>query len=210
MPKSFNIRDFTSKASTRGILSPSKFNVTITTPQALSELDPTFAGNLSNELSFWCTSSSIPGISVDVTEVRRYGGVGISQKKPYSVSFAPIKMSVVASADSATWMFFKWWFQTIFNFDMSNKTTLNYGNGNQDVYENSYTNDYAVEMAIRNYDNVGNSSTIVKLRQAFPIGMSNLEFDWSTNGLVSFNVVVTYTDFKVEQSDVSGLITTLT
>lgn len=107
-------------------------------------------------------------------------------------------------------MFFKWWFQTIFNFDMSNKTTLNYGNGNQDVYENSYTNDYAVEMAIRNYDNVGNSSTIVKFRQAFPIGMSNLEFDWSTNGLVSFNVVVTYTDFKVEQSDVSGLITTLT
>jgi hypothetical protein len=216
----FNIASFDAAMTKKGLLKPNKFLVHITPPVHMlsnflindhfstpSMRTETMNGiQQMNDLQFWAEGASIPGILAMNQDVNRYS-YGTTEKKPFRAVFNDISLVIIADARMDNWRFFSKWFSLVINHDMSdgdilsNKQPFPATNPPQSAYELSYKEDYQSTVVIHVFDDAGNESINITLRNAWPIFMGDIQLNWGENGhFMRIPVSITFNDWYINGS----------
>lgn len=166
-----NISNF--RAALQGDLArPNLFEVTLIFPLLLGE---TYA---SRQVSLLCTSASLPGRSIGTLGVFYFGR---EIKLAGNTTFADWTITVLNDEDFAIRNAFERW-QSGINTHVSNLRTL----GNN-------PNFYQADIQIVQYGKLGNGLKGYNLVGAFPVDVSPIDVDWSTNDTAeNFTVTLAY------------------
>ena len=187
----FNIQDFRSKITEYH--RSSNFHMLLNQPPGL-QANLEGATDTLGKLHYLIESSTIPGIELATDEIRRYG-FGAFQRKPYVPVFEPITAIVRSDADGSAYDFFQAWIKMIINYD-TQKGIDSAGRNGHKPYEISYKSDYAVDADIVSYDDSGNESIRVTMKEFFPIYLGDISMGWDNgNSIVKFPMKFTYTDW---------------
>ncbi len=198
MAEGFNVNSFRAEVNRyNGILKNNKFLVRMYAPQGLAA---TTLANTVRSLEFWCESSNIPGVSLNTTEVRRYG-YGNIEKKPYVSQNNDVTMSFFGDAQGIVWSYFQQWMRLIVNYDMRNGILGNTGIlRNQAPFELAYKEQYGVDIHLYVFDDAGKVAIHVVLREAYPIFVGDIQLNWGdTNSLMRIPVTFTVYDWYNER-----------
>jgi hypothetical protein len=168
-----SIAEFKSKF-TNELARPSRFDVFIPIPNAVSTLID------SSVLSFRCESADLPGRALATTTQKIYGP---EQKFPYQTTYNDINMTFICTENMIEKVFFDQWLNTI-------NPNIGYG------YDFRYKEDYASDIKIRQYDIQNEISYQVALYKAFPIGVNDLQLDWSSDGYHKLTVTFAYNEWQ--------------
>lgn len=207
---SFNIENFKSALSAvGGIIKPNKFMVSLFPPSGIQSNISTTA---TRNLQFFCTGANLPGIELTTYDNRRYG-YGVSLKKPWNGSFSPVRLNILLDASSYEWLFFKQWISLIFNFDLEKGINTNNqpivlnadAAGDADIsfkpYEVEYKDNYATDVVITSFRETGEPVINTVLRDAFPVGLSDIKLDWSEkDSHAQFSIYLTFTDWYISKT----------
>lgn len=178
----FNLADFKSYLSKTGTLPTNRFAVEIPVPKVLFGAEVVVNNwrrpmpGFSEDLQFRAESITAPGVTLDMTNVNRYG-IGPIQKFPFNANFTPVSITFLADKDSLVWIFFYNWLNNIFSYSYDD------ANPNADFlrYRANYMVDYVVDPKINVYDYDGVLSTTIQLIDAYPISMNEVNLSWSDN-----------------------------
>jgi hypothetical protein len=177
---SFNINTFKSETFRKGEFQrASKFEVTITPPTSLN------ANGYERTLTYRCESVVFPGISTATHQVHRYG-YGPYEKKPYNSIYTDVNMTVLGDEKGAAWGFFKRWNDLVFNSGAGDSPVAG-------AFEVGYKDQYRGGVVITTFDNKGEKSNAVELKEAYPIFVGDMRFDWgATNQIIKIPVTITF------------------
>lgn len=183
----------------KAIQKPNKFMVHITPPPSmLSNFTVNDAMSTSamrneqmngiammNDLQFWAEGTSIPGVLAMSQDVNRYS-YGTTEKKPFRAVFNELNLVVLADARMDNWRFFHRWFALVINHDMSDGDVLSDKQHSQlalpqSAYELSYKEDYQSLITMHMFDDAGNESMNITLRNAWPCFMGDIHMSWGEN-----------------------------
>jgi hypothetical protein len=197
MPAGFNIAQFSSYINETGVLKTDKYLTRFTLPSAMARNINAF--NTIRRLEFWCESSKIPGVQLNLHDVRRYG-YGITEKKPTNAVFSDIPFLFIGDGNGEIWEFFHQWISLVNNFDLrdgiSGTTTAT---TTQSPMELAYKYEYAVDMDVIAFDETGQEKIHIKLRDAFPFAIAPIDLAWaSRNEIMKIPVIFTFTDWYNE------------
>jgi hypothetical protein len=185
---SFDITKFQSNIVQKGTMKTNHFEVRITPPKVLNNLD-------SELLSFRAESARIPGVTLDSTD-NRIQGYDPRQKFATNIHFSDVSVSFIETADLAIYKTFTKWINGIFNFDS--------GVSVKPTYSVAYKDDYAVTVQILIYNAQNNLLSIVNLIDAFPLAVSDSRLDWSEhNQILKTNVTFAYSRIQIDSSGVN-------
>jgi len=165
------ISDF--KASFRTELArPSRFDVFIPIPSSLST---SFESRL---FTFRCESADLPGRALATSTQKIYGP---EEKFPYQTTYNDINMTFICTENMIEKVFFDRWLNTI--------------NPNSS-YDMVYKNTYASDIKVRQYGIEKEITYQVVLYKAFPIGVNDLQLDWSSDGYHKLTVTFAYKEWQ--------------
>jgi T4-like virus tail tube protein gp19 len=155
----------------------SRFQVYIPTPSTV------LAG--SYDLLYRCEIAQLPGRNFSTMEQKTYGPV---EKFPYWTNYNDIDLTFIVDDTMLIKNAFDEWMETI------NPSTGKDADGNSVRNFNfNYKSDYAVDIIIVQYDIQGKLSYQVRLRDAFPINVNQLDLDWSSDSFHKLTVTFAYT-----------------
>lgn len=155
---------------------PSRFKVKITLPPYLATKGITD----SRQLSLRCENAQLPGRSIATGDLRIYGP---TEKFPYQSTYEDMTLTFIVGNSMVEKTLFNEW--------------LDYINPTQN-WNFEYKKNYACEIVITQYDLSNNEVHSVKLIDAFPISVSQLDLDWSNdNAYHKLNVTFAYTYWEV-------------
>jgi hypothetical protein len=127
-----------------------------------------------------CENTDFPGLGV-MTFDRRY--YGLTRKLPYGTVYPPIAMSFYCSQDHRERKFFEEWYNQIID-----RTSQNV----------AFYDDYISTIQIFNYDNSGIEALYGELYEAYPIGISSLNFSYSNeSSIIRFSVDFAYKQYQI-------------
>ena len=125
---SFNVQNFLSRVNEAGgLVQNNKFQLLITPPpifQSSTNYNEEIKANLtdgSRTLEYFCSSATIPGVTLTTHEIRRYG-YGPTEKRPYAVSFTDATFNIYFDSKRKNYDFFQTWISTIMDYDVNNST----------------------------------------------------------------------------------------
>ena len=145
-----------------------------------------------------------PGVQVMTSGVRRYG-VGPVEKKPFTANFNDINVSFIGDSQGVVHQFFYAWLNGIVRFDATPGGDSNIDQFNKMPFEVEYKTDYGTTIDIIMYDEVQELIGTVRLHNAFPTAVGEIQRDWAgVNDLVRINVAFTYSHWSYE-GDILGL-----
>ena len=178
----FNIDEFISTtARNGGFLKKNRFVVRFNPPTALMGRSIGGAGvhDINRTLEFYADSASIPGISLQTSEMRRQG-IGNLEKTVYGAAFTDCDVRFLIDQKTKNWNFFRSWMETIYKFDMSKGTE----------FELEYKDAFCTTLTIFVYSEINpNSPSItIELIDAFPVSISDIGLDWGSSDLMKLNV----------------------
>ena len=184
----FNIENFKAEQSKRnGVLRNNKFRVRPNPPPVLANSD------LSRSLEFWCAGVQIPGYQLMTHDVRRYT-YGTNEARPFAPNFEPIQLLFYADGNDDILDFWHSWMSYIIPHDMSN------GINNNGAYLLRYKDEYAVDMSITYFNELGEELKTITVRGAFPININSIPLSWmEQNSFVNFTVFIDYLDWFIER-----------
>lgn len=163
----FNIANFSSHISKLGTLQTNKFIVRLKSPLMFGPL------TVNRVYEYRASSVRIPGVNLDTQNVFRYG-IGPQQKFPTNVNFSDIDITFLDTADNALWKHFSDWMNGIFDYTGA-------AGGRRATYGVEYKKYYETEVQIFVFDNDGNVSNVVVLKEAFPSSLNDVSMSWSEN-----------------------------
>jgi hypothetical protein len=172
-----SIEDFLSSFTT-DLARPNRFDVTIVTPTLLL----TNSG-YAERLNFRCENAELPGRTFMTHDQKIYGP---TEKFPYQNSYNDLNLTFIVSDD----MFERQFFDNWMNF-ISSTNDFNF----------KYKVDYCTDMAIVQYNVMGDPTYAVKLIDAYPIGINQLDLDWASDGHHKLTVVFAYTNWENVTTD---------
>jgi hypothetical protein len=170
---------------------PKLFDVKIFVPVGLSNYfnkERQALVGVDKTLSLRCESTNIPGRTFATTE-QKFGS-NPTEKHAYHTTYNDIDMTfiVTESHNRGTFssklpekQFFDEWMNLI------NPTT---------TYDFLYKKDYVGSIFINQLDTSNNEIFSVKLIDAFPISVNQLDLDWSSDGYHKLNVTFAYTRWQ--------------
>lgn len=179
----FNIDIFKSRlAKGGGLLKNNKFLVRIPPPSILANRSIGGVSSFSTNqiLEFHAERTSIPGIALQASEVRRQG-IGNLEKTPFSAAFTDCDVSFTIDQKSTIWNFFRTWMDAIYNYNTQS------GNG---LYELGYKNEYATTVTIFVYNEISPQTPVIQIEliDSFPVSISDIPLQWSGAEHVTLNV----------------------
>jgi hypothetical protein len=121
---------------------------------------------------FRCETAELPGKSFMTHDQKIYGP---TQKFPYQHQYNDMNLTFIVSDDMGEKVFFDNWMNSIASLSS---------------YDFNYKNTYARDVLIRQYSLSDKISLSVKLNQAYPIAINQLDLDWSSDG--HHKLVVTF------------------
>jgi hypothetical protein len=179
MPAS--ITEFKSSFST-DVARPNKFEVEIPIPIGMIP----YLGT-QRRLRLRCETADLPGRSLATTGLKVYN---IEEKFPYMTTYPDITMTFIVSDDMKEKKFFDAWINWI----------------NPSVHYNmKYKNDYAVNVRINQYSVTNKATYSVDLQDAFPVGINDLNLDWSSDGYHKLSVTFAYTQWRNNSLEALGM-----
>jgi hypothetical protein len=194
----FSIDEFRSTLSKNGgLLKSNRFAVRIPTPTILQGRS---IGNVNTAqsnriLEFYAESVSVPGLSLQTTEMRRQG-VGNIEKIPYGAGFTDCNITFRIDQKAQMWNLFQAWMDTIYNYNLSKGTN----------FELAYKDEYVTTLTIFVYNEVNSSYPImiVDLVDAFPVSISDISLNWGTNDFMRLNVRFNFLSWNERNVGISG------
>lgn len=205
----FNITDIIGSIKQDGVLKSSKFDVTIYPTfyhraTGVKEFDP-------SELTLRCIAASIPGITINTTDFKLYGGMP-NLKIPISRTTNDLRLTFLTRSDSKDRYFFESWINLISNF--SSNTIAYYDDIKSDIVitiydENIKTRTFNVTAGIVGTDlgpgtNQGTTTLDntnayqVKVLNAIPINIDDIDISWAdSDKLIEYTVIFSYEQLLV-------------
>lgn len=204
MGAGFNVSRFKSKLEEYGVIKTSKFLVRIPSPprfRASYGQQSILLNKASRDMEFWCEGAKMPGIGLNVHDIWRYG-YGAMEKRPYAPIFTDILLTFIGDGKGIIWSFFQQWIQLIANYSMASNETVMSNSGiiiNQRPYELAYKEDYAVDISIIVFDDMGTEIFNIVLREAYPTLLEDIQLSWNNNNeIMRIPVNLTFRDFHNE------------
>jgi hypothetical protein len=147
------------------------------------------------DLSFLCDAVSVPGIAYQSDDIRS-SGYGNIEKRPYATIYNDVTLNFFCDNDGVVVDFMHKWLQSVFNFNDASKagSTTSKGLGPNTF---AYPKDYFGTIEIIQYfdeDEDKQEVFSVKLEEAYPISMGDIQLDWNNQDtLTKIAVTFTYT-----------------
>lgn len=126
------------------------------------------------EFVFRCESAELPGKTFMTHDQKIYGP---TQKFPYQHQYNDINLTFIVSDNMGEKVFFDRWMNDISSIES---------------YDFNYKKDYAKEVYIHQYRLNDKKSLSIRLDQAYPIGINQLDLDWSSDGHHKLVVTLAY------------------
>lgn len=197
----FNVSEYKSYLTKTGTLPTNRFYVEIPVPRVLFNSEvvvnntrrsmPAFG----KDMSFRAESIRAPGVSLNISNVNRYG-IGPIQKFPYNANFTDTSITFLADKESLVWIFFYNWLNNIFSYSHDDSPSADYLR-----YRSNYMVDYAVDTKIHVYDYDGKLSTSVELIDSYPISMNDINLSWGDNNqLMKVTVTFAFRHWRITTS----------
>ena len=139
-----------------------------------------------------------PGIQIATSNVRRYG-VGPTEKKPFTSVTNDVNISFIGDSGGVIHQFFYTWLNGVVG-----SYSLPSGGGQLDIFNKSpfeveYKDNYKTVIDIITYDEIQNYAGMVRLHNAFPIALGEIQRDWAgVNDLVRVPVTFAYSHWTYE------------
>lgn len=163
----FNIREFIGNVNRFGTLPTNSYEVVITRPNLL------LGESVGSRLQYRAESCSIPGVTLDTTDVRRWG-IGPREKFGTNVSFSDISITFIEEDENNIHKYLYKWMNSIFKFAGRNDNST-------PSYYSEYKEDYATTMLIKVFNKSQELSETVELQEVFPTGLSEISLGWADN-----------------------------
>lgn len=161
------------KTSFRKDLSrPNRFDVYMFPPPGLNSLYPV------SEMLYRCENAQLPGRTFATADQRTYGPI---EKYPYLTTYNDLDLTFIVSGDMDEKYFFDDWFEYI-----NPKTSNNFG----------YKEDYSTDLLINQYDLSNRLTYSVRVIQAYPMSINQMDLDWSSDGYHKLMVTFAYTRWE--------------
>ena len=162
------ISEFLASFST-DLAKPSRFEVVISLPTTVAGQDTP-----SKILMLTCENANLPGRTFATMEQKNYGPV---QKYPYLSTYTDMDLTFIVTGNMVAKYVFERWMQYInhsfdFNFE--------------------YKKNYATDITIRQYDNSNILTYALKLINAFPVSINQMDLDSSSDTYHKLNVTFAY------------------
>lgn len=187
-----NIRDFNVAMSRTGLLRDNRFEVAIPRPAGLLGIPG--MQRVAQDTVISCEAAVLPGMKVHEDNVRRYG-YGPIEKKPVGAVFTDAEFIFRCGDDGAIYDFLHSWQQICVNYDQRDGIETATIPG-QWPGELAYKADYAVDITITAYSQIGAPATITVLRDAWPIFVADVSVAWAAKGgYVRVPATFTYFDW---------------
>lgn len=191
-----DIEQFKSELNAKsGALPTNRFRMRVPLPEAMLALG---YNQTSRSAEFWCQSVTFPGYQTMTHNIRRHT-YGPNEARPFAGNFQQLQVIMIADGENEMWKMFDAWTQLVIPHDGRRgiRSVSDYTEG--PVYHVSYKNDYITDLKIellRQDDEVAESITV---REAFPVNINPITFDWSDNNIyTNFNVFFEFLDWYIE------------
>lgn len=162
---------------TDDLAKPSKFEVKITPPPVLGNIiDPA-------TLALRCESATLPGRTLATSDLRIYGP---TEKYPYQSTYEDVTLTFIVTSSMIEKTLFSTWLDHI-----NSPKTWNF----------EYKSNYVTDILITQYDTSNREMHEVKLIEAFPISINQLDLDWSSDAPYhKLSVVFAFTYWEVTKT----------
>jgi hypothetical protein len=185
----FNIADFSTHINRTGTLTVNRYLIDVIAP-SWAQLRTDVQMNKLMQLR--AEQVRLPGLNLETMNNQRYG-LGPSQKFPTNVTFQDNNITFIDDANNSIWKFYSNWLNAIFRYRGN-------FNGFTGSYELAYKQDYARDMRIRIFNNVGNVITTIVMKDSYPIAVGDVDLGWGNNNqLFKVNVTFAYRDWYIDQ-----------
>jgi len=175
----------------QGPQTTNRFQLVIPTPKGL--LDKGFS--TTNELRFWCRSTTMPDIAVALHPVVRYG-YGLIENKPSFTKFKDFSVIVMSDSEGMNLRFFHEWLTLINNPYFTEGI-----NTPSDQWEVAYKEDYSVDMNLITYDKSNTPIHNIRYVETFPYIVQPIQLDWGdTNKIMEFSVGFSFMSWSHDAS----------
>lgn len=198
---SFNIDTFRSEIAAKGILPTTHF---------LLFIDPNFGGArnqgrsaTANTLAMRCEAATIPGVSLMMQDVIKYGYGPIS-RMAHAVQYPMLTLTFIMDQEGAVHKFFKDWIGKVIRHD--SKAGMDLRDRRKDgmyPYQVGYkrgTGGYAIpQMTLAVFDRQLTRIINCTFYDVFPVQLNDIQLSWGEQDTpVRFSVTLTFTDMDVE------------
>ena len=198
---SFNIDQFSAEINSRGgLMRTNRFQLRIPPPPILLGRQGT-QGMFTQESGthFWAQDVQMPGYQLQSGNVRRYT-YGPNETRPFAPNFQQVQANFAADGAMTIWQFFDAWLQSIVPHDSDGifaQQQSAFTGGR--VYELSYKSEYATDIDIVLFNEIGDEVMKLTLYEAFPSNMNAIPLAWGEqNNYATFSVFFEYVDWNVE------------
>ena len=177
-----NISEFKS-SFTKDIARANRFDVFVPIPLVLL---PYFKST--RTLKFRCESANLPGKTFATTE-QKFGSAPV-EKFPYMTTYQDIDLTFLVDDDMQQKVLFDGWMNyvsPVYNFNLR------------------YKSDYSTAITINQYDVQNELSYSVNLYDAYPIAMSQMDLDWSNEGIHKLVITFAYTNWQNNSLQDAGM-----
>lgn len=195
----FNIAEFQANiAAGGGFMKKNKFLVNITPPTSIlgRSAGGTSLYSVGRTLEFYAESASIPGISLQTSELRRQG-VGNLEKAVYGAALTDVDIRFTIDQYTENFKFFQMWMDTIYNYNPSRGTE----------YEMEYKDSYCTTLTIFVYNEIEPEQPIMilDLYDAFPVSISDIGLDWGGSDIMKLNVRFNFLSWSERNTQGMGI-----
>lgn len=140
----------------------------------------------------------IPSVSLATSDIRRYG-VGPFEKKPYLPTFTDVTIDFIGDSAGNIHKFFYIWMNNIVNFFELPRENSKKDVFNKNPFAVEYKDNYTTRISLLTFSDNQEKATEVFLENAFPISISEIQYDWSNeNQLVRFGVTFSFTHWTYD------------
>jgi len=180
-----------------GISAPKIFTDNINTRQAVV---PDAGAILDKLVTLRAERVNQPGVQLMTSSVRRHG-VGPLEKKPFSAGFNDVSISFIGDARGVIHQFFYVWMNSIIGFGNMPHAGAGVDSFYGKPFELSYRDSYKTTIDIVTYDEIQKKIGVIKLYNAYPISLGEIQRDWSNiNDLVRIPITFTYSHWAYDGS----------
>jgi hypothetical protein len=203
----FDVQNFVDNIGNRGTLKNNSFEVDISRIPAM--LNDTLNRNfgvrqpdIRNLLRLRANRVTLPGINLDLANVKRYG-VGPISRAPTSVNYTNMNIEFIETADHSVYKFLYEWVTTMFDFTGAGGNQIN----SAPRYNAEYAAYYSTDMLINVYDPSAALVTQVRVIEAYPSSIGDKPLSWNdNNSTYKIDSTFTFKEWKIENYATAGTI----
>jgi hypothetical protein len=216
--RGFDIDQFRSVMARKGVARNNLYKFIIAPPPGLRNaaraLNMPMGGEDIEDITLYCDSVTLPGLSLATVDSRPYG-YGPSELKAHTPLFQPISATFIVDAKGYTLSFFRNWMRGIVNYTSEGRAVHRSQVNGMYAFESAYKSEYETNLELIVLSGEVQSSNFNELNldivsrttitRAFPMEIGSVQLNYGFNDqYLSIPVSFSYFDWYTEDLDQSG------